>query len=188
VLQLEARTDFRLEKLGGAPVYHAPANGTARAALDAAFLSLSGTATGKALTLDVLGHAFTLPEAAGGVARASFADLCAKAYGAGDYIALAQRFHTLVLDDIPVMQAANRNEAKRFIILIDTLYEHHVKLIASAQAEPHQLYEAREGYEAFAFDRTVSRLIEMRSQSYLAMPHGRGEMTAKTSSQGLVET
>ncbi len=188
VVQLTARTDFRLEKLGGAAVYHVPADATAKAALDATFLSLSGAATGKPLALDVLGHDFTLPQAAGGVARAGFAELCGKAYGAGDYIALAQRFHTLVLDDIPVMGFEKRNEAKRFIILVDTLYEHHVKLIASAQAQPQLLYVASDGYEAFAFDRTVSRLIEMRSHTYLSMPHGRGEITARTSSQGLVET
>jgi cell division protein ZapE len=188
VAQLEARTDFRLEKLGGAAVYHVPADDMAKAALDAAFLSLSGAATGKALVLNVLGHDFVVPQAHGGVARARFADLCDAALGAGDYLALAQRFHTLVLDDIPVMAFEQRNAAKRFIILIDTLYEHHVKLIASAAAEPHQLYVASDGYEAFAFDRTVSRLIEMRSHGYLAMPHGRGAATARTSSQGLVET
>jgi cell division protein ZapE len=175
IARLDARTDFRLEKLGGAAVYHVPADGMAKSALDAAFLSLSGSMTGKTLVLDVLGHGFSLPQVAGGVARASFDDLCSKPLGAGDYLALAQRFHTLVLDDIPVMAFERRNEAKRFIILIDTLYEHHVKLIASAQAEPQALYVAQDGYEAFAFDRTVSRLIEMRSHSYLGMPHGRGE-------------
>lgn len=188
VLKLDARTDFRLEKLGGAPVYHVPADEKAKAALDTAFKALSGTAQGPRTVLNVQGHDLVLPQAAGGVARAGFADLCAQAYGASDYIALAQRFHTLVLDGIPILDFDRRNEAKRFIILIDTLYEHHVKLVASAAAEPHELYHARQGREAFEFDRTVSRLIEMRSEEYLAMPHGRPDSTASGDTTGLVET
>ncbi len=188
VLKLDARTDFRLEKLGGAPVYHVPADEKAKVALDAAFKALSGTAQGSRTVLNVQGHDLVLPQAAGSVARAGFADLCAQAYGASDYIALAQRFHTLVLDDIPILDFDRRNEAKRFIILIDTLYEHHVKLVASAAAEPHELYRASKGREAFEFDRTVSRLIEMRSEEYLAMPHGRPDSAASGDTTGLVET
>lgn len=188
VLKLDARTDFRLEKLGGAPVYHVPADEKAKAALEAAFRALSGKAQGQRTVLNVQGHDLVLPQATGSVARASFADLCAQAYGASDYIALAQRFHTLVLDDIPILDFDRRNEAKRFIILIDTLYEHHVKLVASAAAEPHELYRANKGREAFEFDRTVSRLIEMRSEEYLAMPHGRPDSAASGDTTGLVET
>ncbi|MCO5091441.1 cell division protein ZapE [Bosea sp. (in: a-proteobacteria)] len=188
VLKLDARTDFRLEKLGGAPVYHVPADAKAKAALDQAFKALSGVERGQRTVLSVQGHDLVVPQAAGGVARASFADLCAEAYGASDYIALAQRFHTLVLDDIPVLDYDRRNEAKRFIILIDTLYEHHVKLVASAAAEPHELYKARQGREAFEFDRTVSRLIEMRSGDYLSLPHGRPDSAASGDTTGLVET
>ncbi|MFJ5368500.1 cell division protein ZapE [Bosea sp. CER48] len=188
VLKLDSRTDFRLEKLGGAPVYHVPADDRAKAALDTAFKALSGVAQGPRTVLTVQGHELALPQAAGGVARASFADLCAQAYGASDYIAVAQRFHTLVLDDIPILDFDRRNEAKRFIILIDTLYEHHVKLVASAAAEPHELYHAKQGREAFEFDRTVSRLIEMRSEDYLAMPHGRPDSAASGDTTGLVET
>ncbi|PTM41262.1 cell division protein ZapE [Bosea sp. 124] len=188
VVKLEARTDFRLEKLGGAPVYRVPADAAAQAALDDAFRKLTGTAQGHEVVLEVKGHDLVVPRAAGGVARASFADLCSKAYGAADYIALAQRFHTLVLDDIPVLADERRNETKRFIILIDTLYEHHVKLVASAEAEPHELYRAKSGREAFEFDRTVSRLIEMRSDDYLGLPHGRIDSAASGDSGGLVET
>ncbi|MFN3671439.1 MAG: cell division protein ZapE [Bosea sp. (in: a-proteobacteria)] len=188
VVKLEARTDFRLEKLGGAPVFHVPADKAARAALDQAFRRLTGAAQGQPVTLSVQGHDLTIPQAAGGVARADFADLCAHAYGASDYFALAQRFHTLVLDGIPTMTQDQRNEAKRFIILIDTLYEHHVKLVASAAAEAHELYKAAQGREAFEFDRTVSRLIEMRSDDYLALPHGRADSAASGQSSGLVET
>ncbi len=188
VLKLDSRTDFRLEKLGGAPVYHVPADDKAKTALDAAFKALSGVAQGQRTVLNVQGHDLVLPQASGSVARASFADLCAQAYGASDYIALAQRFHTLVLDDIPILDYDRRNEAKRFIILIDTLYEHHVKLVASAAAEPHELYHASKGREAFEFDRTVSRLIEMRSEDYLALPHGRPDSAASGDTTGLVET
>jgi cell division protein ZapE len=188
VIKLDARTDFRLEKLGGAPVYHIPADAAAKTALDTAFRRLSGVATAPAVTLSIKGHDLCIPQAAGGVSRASFADLCSQAYGASDFIALAQRFHTLVLDDIPVLADEQRNETKRFIILIDTLYEHHVKLVASAAAEPHELYRAKMGREAFEFDRTVSRLIEMRSEDYLGMPHGRIDSAASGDSSGLVET
>jgi len=107
-----------------------------------------------------------------GVARFSFDELCAQPLAAGDYLKIAHEFHTIILDHIPVMDQARRNEAKRFIILIDTLYDQAVKLLASAQAQPDRLYTATEGYEAQEFKRTASRLIEMRSQSYLGLPHG----------------
>lgn len=188
VARLDARTDFRLEKLGGAPTYHTPADDKARAALDLAFARLGEGAAGKPLVLDVKGHALKLPQVAGGVARASFHDLCAQAYGASDYIALARRFHTLVLDDVPALDFSRRNEAKRFIILIDTLYEHQVKLVISAMAQPDKLYLAESGREAFEFDRTVSRLIEMRSTDYLAQPHGRPGTHASGQTTGLVDT
>jgi cell division protein ZapE len=188
VVKLAARTDFRLEKLSGSPVYHTPTGSAATAALDDAFRRLSGVEHGAPLTLDVKGHVLRLPEAAHGVARASFADLCAQAYGASDYLALARRFHTLVLDDVPRLHFENRNEAKRFIILIDTLYERNVKLIVSADAEPQALYGAEFGREAFEFDRTASRLIEMRSDAYLSLPHGRADSRGSGGSEGLVET
>ena len=188
ILQLDARTDFRLEKLGGAPVWYTPADAAASLALDAAFLKLSGAERGKPVRIDVKGHVFEIPNAAGGVARVSFDDLCNKAYGASDYIALARRFHTLLIDDIPVMGFERRNEAKRFIILIDALYEHHVKLLATALAGPQHLYLADTGREAFEFDRTVSRLIEMQSLAYLQLPHGRSDSAARGDTTGLVET
>lgn len=188
VVKLEARTDFRLEKLGGASVYHQPIGQLSTAALDEAFQRLTGRKRGEPLTLSVKGHALVLPQAAQGVARATFHDLCDHPYGASDYLAIARRFHTLVLDDIPLLHLENRNEAKRFIILIDALYENHVKLIASAAAEPSRLYGADYGREAFEFDRTVSRLIEMQSQEYLALHHGRGDAKATGNATGLVET
>lgn len=107
-----------------------------------------------------------------GVARFSFDDLCAQPLAASDYLKIAHEFHTVILDRIPVMDYAHRNEAKRFIILIDTLYDHSVKLLTSAEAQPDALYTGAEGFEAQEFKRTASRLIEMRSQSYLGLPHG----------------
>ena len=188
VLRLDARTDFRLEKLGGAPVYHVPADAAATAALDAAFRGLTGRARGRSAHLRVKGREVAVPDEAAGVARFTFADLCAQPLGASDYLALANTFHTLIVSDIPVMGETDRNEAKRFITLIDTLYDRHVKLVASAQAPAEGLYTVREGREAFEFDRTVSRLIEMRSEAYLGLPHGGGHSEASGASTGLVET
>ena len=108
-----------------------------------------------------------------GVARFTFHELCEQPLAAADYLKLAHEFHTLILDHIPRMDYDRRNAAKRFIILIDTLYDFAVKLVASAEAEVDALYTAEEGYEALEFHRTASRLIEMRSTEYLALPHGR---------------
>ncbi|MGC1694164.1 MAG: cell division protein ZapE [Pseudolabrys sp.] len=172
VVRLEARIDFRLEKLTGMPAWYVPADAKADAALDEAWRRLAGEHAGAPRELMVKGHKVRVPQAAMGVARFSFDDLCAQPLAAPDYLKLAHEFHTIVLDHIPVMDQARRNEAKRFIILIDTLYDHAVKLLASAQAQPDRLYTATEGYEAQEFKRTASRLIEMRSQSYLGLPHG----------------
>jgi cell division protein ZapE len=188
VVRLDARTDFRLEKLAGSPVFHSPADGAARAALDRAFFRLTGRRQGEPATLTVKGHPVEIPQAAGGVARFDFADLCAKPLGAADYLEIAQDFHTVILDDIPRMGFERRNEAKRFITLIDALYDARVKLLASAEAEAPDLYQAETGREVFEFDRTVSRLIEMRSEDYLSLPHGRPDSGASGDTTGLVET
>jgi cell division protein ZapE len=123
-----------------------------------------------------------------GAARFSFDDLCAQPLAAADYLKIAYEFHTIMLDRIPVMDYARRNEAKRFIILIDTLYDHAVKLVASAEAQPDALYRGSEGYEAQEFKRTASRLIEMRSQSYLGLPHGPRQPQDLAWSDKIVET
>ena len=172
MVRLEARIDFRLEKLTGMPTWYVPADAKADAALDEAWRRLAGEHAGAPQELMVKGHIVRVPQAAMGVARFSFDDLCAQPLAAADYLKIAHEFHTVILDHIPVMDYARRNEAKRFIILIDTLYDHAVKLLASAQAQPDALYTATEGYEAQEFKRTASRLIEMRSQSYLGLPHG----------------
>jgi cell division protein ZapE len=188
VVRLAARADFRLEKLGGAPVWLVPADASAQAALDTAWRSLTAGNAAPPRELLVKGHLVRVPRAAMGVARFSFAELCEQPLGAEDYLKLAREFHTLVLDRIPVMNYAQRNEAKRFIALIDTLYDNAVKLVASAEAAPTALYQANDGFEAQEFKRTASRLIEMGSRGYLALPHGRKDSAATGSTEGLVET
>jgi cell division protein ZapE len=188
VVRLAARTDFRLEKLADQPVWYAPADVTAEAALDEAWRRLTGDRPGVAVDLLVHGRVVRVPRTAMGVARLSFHELCEQPLGAADYLKVAREFHTVVLDHIPVMDFSRRNEAKRFIILIDTLYDHAVKLVASADAEPVALYLASEGFEAQEFKRTASRLIEMRSQDYLSLPHGRSDSVASPVAKGLVET
>ncbi|HTT49399.1 MAG TPA: cell division protein ZapE [Pseudolabrys sp.] len=172
VARLDARIDFRLEKLTGLPTWYVPADARAEAALDEAWRRLAGPHAGAPHELIIKGRVVRVPKTAMGVARFSFDDLCAQPLAAADYLKIAHEFHTIVLDRIPVMDYAQRNEAKRFIILIDTLYDHAVKLLASAQAQPDVLYTGDDGYEALEFKRAASRLIEMRSQSYLGLPHG----------------
>jgi cell division protein ZapE len=187
VVRLDARVDFRLEKLTGLPVWYVPDDAKAEAALDAAWARLTGGQAGAPLDLTVKGHLLHVPRAARGVARFTFTELCGRPLGAEDYLRLGHEFHTVILDHIPVLDFDRRNEAKRFIILIDTLYDHAVKLIASAQAEPDALYRGDTGYEANEFKRTASRLIEMRSQSYLGLPHGL-RAPGRESTAGIVET
>jgi cell division protein ZapE len=123
-----------------------------------------------------------------GVARFSFRDLCEAPLATADYLKIAHEFHTVMVDRIPVMDYDQRNEAKRFIILIDTLYDNAVKLVASAEAEPDALYRASDGFEAQEFKRTSSRLFEMRSEAYLALPHGRRDSRVSDVPDGIVET
>jgi cell division protein ZapE len=188
VRQLDARTDFRLEKLAGVPVWHVPADRAAEAALEQAWQRLTAGHAGEPQDLLVKGHTIRIPRATMGVAWFSFEDLCQQPLAAGDYLKIAREYHTVLLEHVVVMDYERRNEAKRFIILIDTFYDNAVKLIASAEAEPDALYRADEGFEASEFKRTASRLIEMRSEAYLALPHGRGHAVASGSTEGLVET
>ena len=188
VIELEAGADYRLEKLNRAPVYYTPLGPKADSALDAAFLALTGHARGEPMTIELLGRHLEVPQAIDGVARFDFDALCRRPLGAADYLKLAQRFHTLVLDRIPVMGASERNEAKRFIILIDALYDMRVKLVASAAGEPEALYAGADGAEAFEFKRTASRLHEMRSADYLALPHGRESGAQAGDLGGIAET
>ena len=188
VMHLDARTDFRLEKLGNEPVYYHTLDENTHASMNQLFIKLSGGGQAQSVYLKVKGRDLAVPFAKDGVARFTFAQLCVQPLGASDYLAIAQKFHTVFVENIPIMHAENRNEAKRFMILIDALYDNHVKVIASAQAEPLALYTAQFGAEAFEFARTVSRLMEMRSADYLALPHGRIDSRASGNTTGLVET
>jgi cell division protein ZapE len=188
ITQLNARADFRLEKLAGVPVWYVPADHAAEAALDEAWRRLTAGHAGEPQDLVVKGRTIRVPRATMGVARFSFEDLCQQPLAAADYLKIAREYHTVVLDHIAVMDYERRNEAKRFIIVIDTFYDNAVKLVASAEAEPDALYCANEGFEADEFKRTASRLIEMRSEAYLALPHGHGHAVASGSTEGLVET
>ena len=187
IVRLEARADFRLEKLIDTPVWYVPADDIATKALDAAWRRLTGGQHAHSIELTVKGHLLRVPRAAMGAARFSFHELCEQPLGAIDYLRLTHEFHTVVIDRIPVMTYANRNEAKRFIALVDTLYDAGVKLLASAATKPAALYQGTEGYEAGEFKRTASRLIEMGSTEYLALPHGR-RLAVTGSSEGIVET
>ena len=188
VVRLEAPKDFRLEKLSGQPVWYVPADEDAEVALNIAWQRLTGTLSGEPCEIPMKGRVIRVAEAAKGVARFSFAQLCGQPLGASDYLRIAREFHTIILDRVPVMDYPQRNEAKRFIALIDTLYDNAVKLVASAAAEPSALYLATEGYEANEFKRTASRLFEMRSNEYLALPHGHNVLGASGSTEGIVET
>jgi cell division protein ZapE len=171
-IELAARTDYRLEKLGGVEVWHVPADAKAHAAIDQVWRSLAGGDGGAPHSIAFRGRTIEVPLAFAGAARFTFADLCMQPYGAADFVQIAQRFHTLVIENIPAMGDDSRNEGKRFIVLVDSLYDQGVKLVASAAAEPDRLYTGTVGAEAFEFQRTASRLMEMRSADYLARGHG----------------
>ncbi|MEP1230326.1 MAG: cell division protein ZapE [Litorimonas sp.] len=158
--------DHRLRQLTSAPVYYAPLGTSANAGVDAAWNRLIGAAAPRETCLSVQGRKLVLERTAAGTARTSFDRLCGEPLGAADYLRLSQAFQTLVLENVPQMGPENRNEAKRFVTLIDALYETRTKLIMSAAVEPHELYV--DGTGAFEFERTASRLIEMRSHDYLS--------------------
>jgi cell division protein ZapE len=187
VLRLDARTDFRLEKLGDSPVYFAPADVAAAAAIDGIFARLTRGAAPKAARLRVHGREVAVPAQALGVARFPYAALCQQPLGAADYIAIARAYHTVIIEGVPALKPTQRDEARRLIMLIDILYERRVKVVVSAAAEPQDLFDAETGAEAFEFARTVSRLAEMRSRDYLALPRGRGHQVTGNVT-GLVET
>jgi cell division protein ZapE len=176
VVPVNGPTDYRLERLSGVEVWHVPNGPEATAALSQAFFQLTDypvedRARVPAEDIEVGGgRTLHVPKSLKGVAVFSFRRLCGEPRGAADYLAIARRFHTVIVVGIPVMTAEMRNEAARFVSLIDALYEHKVKLLASADAEPEGLYPAGDG--SFEFQRTVSRLEEMRSAEYLAQGHG----------------
>jgi cell division protein ZapE len=165
VLELAAAKDYRLERLAGQKLYFTPLDAASKANLRAAFTTLTGHATGAPRDLNVKGRNVRLSEVAEGAAYLTFDELCARPLGAEDYLQLAEALHTVVLEGVPILHRDRRAEARRFVILIDTLYDAGVGLIVSAEAEPDALHPA--GDESFLFERTASRLIEMRSESYL---------------------
>jgi cell division protein ZapE len=166
VEEVHAAKDFRLEKLVGRPLYFTPADERAKAQMDRLWQELTGNHPGAPMDLDVKGHKVHVPVASMGVARFSFADLCARPLGANDFLHISHAFHTLLIEGIPRFTNVQRDVLRRFVNLIDTLYDGRVCLIASAAAEPNELYPA--GDMQFLFERTASRLFEMRSEGYLA--------------------
>lgn len=169
VLALEGPTDYRMTRLKGVAVYYCPLDAAAYAAMDHAFQRLGAGEHGGPEVVTVQGREILVPRAVSGVAWFRFSDLCARPLGAADYLALARRYHTLLVSDIPIMSPDQRNEARRFMTLIDSLYEHATKLICSAAAAPHGLYPQGEGAREFL--RTISRLVEMQSEVYQRLPH-----------------
>jgi cell division protein ZapE len=163
--ELLAAKDFRLEKLVGRPLYFTPADLHAKGELDRLWSELTGKHPGAPTELSVKGRAVRVPLASMGVARFAFAELCEQPLGANDFLHIAHTFHTVLIDSIPIFTPARREVTRRFVNLIDTLYNNRVCLIASAAAEPHALYPA--GDMQFLFERTSSRLYEMRSEAYL---------------------
>jgi cell division protein ZapE len=176
VVQVDGPVDYRLERLTGVEVWHVPNGPEATAALSRAFFQLTDypvedRAKVPSEDIDVGGgRKLHVPKTLKGVAVFSFKRLCGEPRGAADYLAIARRFHTVIIVGIPVMGPDMRNEANRFVTLIDALYEHKVKLLAAADAEPQGLYPSGDG--SFEFQRTISRLEEMRSAEYLAEGHG----------------
>lgn len=163
VYELASPTDYRQDRLAGSPVYFTPVNAESRADMDAVWRDLAGGEAGP-LTLRVKGRDVVIPMFRNGVGRARFHGLCGQPLGAADYLALAEAVKVLMLDDIPALGRTNFNEAKRFVTLIDALYEARVRLICSAAAAPEMLYLEGEG--TFEFERTASRLREMQSDTW----------------------
>jgi len=166
ILELASERDYRLDRLIEAPVWYAPLNAESEAALDRAWDRLTLGAEPQHCVLTVKGRKLEVHREAAGVARFTFEELCARPLGSRDYLAIAANFNTVILSGIPTLGPENRNEAARFVALIDALYEAKIKLVASAAAEPESLYP--EGDGSFEFERTASRLHEMRSTDYLA--------------------
>ncbi|HEX8215902.1 MAG TPA: cell division protein ZapE, partial [Allosphingosinicella sp.] len=178
VVPLNGPTDYRLERLGGFPTWFVPNGPEATAALSAAFFRLTDYPPEDRENVpseDIAvpgGRTLHVPKSLKGVAVFSFRRLCGEPRGAADYLAIARRYHSVIVVGIPRLGPDKRNEAARFVTLIDALYEHKVKLLAAADAEPAALYP--EGDGSFEFHRTASRLVEMQSRDYLALGHGEG--------------
>lgn len=167
VLDLDADKDYRLEKLSRMPVYMTPPGEDTDLRMDEAWQAMTKGRPAAQASLTVKGRNLAVPRAVDDAARFTFAELCEQPHGARDYLAIAGRYSTVFVDHVPVLAEGKRNEAKRFILLIDTLYDHQTRLVVSAAAPPQDLYTGKRGVEAFEFDRTVSRLMEMQSRDWL---------------------
>lgn len=169
VLEVAAARDFRLDKLRGRQLYFTPLGPAAEYAMQSAWALLTGDAAPRTKTLEIAGRRLHLSQTAAGTAWVTFSQLCEQPLGASDYRAITANFHTLMLDGVPVLTADRRNAARRFTLLVDALYDARVRLVMSAAVDPGALYPAGDGSDAFA--RTVSRLMDMRSQDYLEAGH-----------------
>ncbi len=169
VLELDGNTDYRLEFMRSTDVYLIPVNSETNSRLRDNFLRLTNGREGLPDVIDVQGRRIQVPMSADGVASVGFGDLCEQPLGAADYLAIAKRYHTILLSGIPRMLPEKRNEAKRFVTLIDALYEHRVNLICTAETAPEKLYPTGDG--AREFKRTASRLVEMQSDTYMEKRH-----------------
>jgi cell division protein ZapE len=167
IVSLDTPTDYRLEKTKSLPVWLTPIDGLNDVRIEQAWHELTAGAKSRPESIEMKGRQIHVPQAAAGAARFTFNDLCEAPLGAIDYLAIVRRYKTLVIEHIPQLTIEMRSPTKRFINLIDTLYDHHTRLIASAAVMPEELLPVRKGIEGFEFDRTVSRLFEMRSADYL---------------------
>ncbi len=167
VFNLDARTDYRRERLKSFALYRCPLGPAADAAMNEAWELVSAHQRVEAKTIIVRGHQFQIPQSCDAAARFSFDDLCARPLGAADYLALARRYATIFIDHVPHLDFSRRNEAKRFIILIDVLYDYGSRLFISADSTPDDIYQVKAGLKVGEFARTSSRLIEMTSDLYL---------------------
>jgi cell division protein ZapE len=168
VVSVAGHHDYRLDRLRAAGTWFSSADPDHRRSFDALWRDMLGPEEESGATIEILGRKIMLPHASGGLVRATFASLCSVALGPNDYVALADHFHTVFLDEVPKLTPARREEARRLVILIDALYEAHVRLIVLAEAQPAELYPAGDG--SFEFERTASRLEEMRSADWLEEP------------------
>ena len=176
IVELNGPRDYRLDRMTGLNVYMTPLGPAADAGMDAAWRTLTDDDQGQQLVLEIMQRKLVVPHAARGVARFTFDELCGQSLGMADYLAVAQNFHTVLIDRIPVLGPERANEARRFTLLIDTLYDEKVKLVCSAAAPPSEIY--REGDNAGAFRRAESRLMEMQSVEYLRMGPGKAAAVA----------
>jgi cell division protein ZapE len=177
VISLDTDTDYRLTKTDGSPVWLSPLGPEADAAMARAWENETRDAAVAPAEVPRKGRKIPVPAASGKSARFAFADLCQQPLGAADYLAILERYSTIFVDHVPHLGPHMRNETKRFILLVDTLYDNGARLFASAAAAPQDLLTLKKGTEGFEFDRTVSRLIEMQSEEYAAAHPANGAVS-----------